>query len=868
MRRIKWFSSGIDLAIAVAAVLAIASFGAVHAQEVRLGSGRAYAILGDLPVKHRERVKPLGSAAIAEVKLICGRSNIKLQVPGSNTTLRWEPVAALLDWSARPEFWNDQDFILVEYPPLKRLLLEASIRAELRSLAGEAAPAVKSLLQALAIRSELTDADLHRVARQVGDASTTGKRLYGLAAELGDDSKWLAPRVLENAQLDYEGRTLTFPQWVGQLMDKKDRARSSGISAAPKPSSIEENAIDVGERFSHYKAIRDHNSPAFKPPDLLVIPRPFDGIHLKYTAEIFKKGMKPNEALSPLEANVANSLTEYLQGIPSKNWALPGEDGSFDQLFTVWLERNSTWTPLGIILNSADTELSRASFPLEQVAAFRKSYRDLEDAERAAPGNVPESTAVAFIAAARDLATSVGNYPGPGAMAPESRFNRIAPFSSAPLAYGFGVALLLLSLGITADLRTAAGKLCAAVYCLGMAGILAGIAFELYGILLEFRFLARIPATNLYETVVCVALAASVLGVAFEILWRKKYSALVGGGIALLASALAENLSLLDPSILTVLPVERVNRWLAGHVLTILSSYAAFGLALGLGLLALGHYLTASYRRSPPYRELAWPLLIGIPLCVLGRLGIEPSYQVVSLRLLDPQWLFYASSGLAAMGAVLTIVGGFSVLGELANRSPRRVGAVGVILAAVSSAGLIAAETGAIQGSWARALTSYDAWLVDSVGGAMIVMRLLGAQAREAFTRIELLARLIYRALQVGIVLLAAGTIVGGAWASYTWSGFWGLDPKLVCALVTLLVYLVPVLGRFAGWMNTFGIAAASVVCFMAVLMCWYGLNFVLRIGLHSYGFTESGDRAIVMAIALALLAVVGAAAWRRARSQ
>ena len=96
--------------------------------------------------------------------------------------------------------------------------------------------------------------------------------------------------------------------------------------------------------------------------------------------------------------------------------------------------------------------------------------------------------------------------------------------------------------------------------------------------------------------------------------------------------------------------------------------------------------------------------------------------------------------------------------------------------------------------------------------------------------------------MQVGVLLLAAGTIVGGAWAHSAWGGFWAWEPKEVWALITLLVYLVPLLGRFAGWMNTFGFVAASVVCFMAVLMSWYGVNFVLRVGLHDYGFTEGGD--------------------------
>jgi hypothetical protein len=47
-------------------------------------------------------------------------------------------------------------------------------------------------------------------------------------------------------------------------------------------------------------------------------------------------------------------------------------------------------------------------------------------------------------------------------------------------------------------------------------------------------------------------------------------------------------------------------------------------------------------------------------------------------------------------------------------------------------------------------------------------------------------------------------------------------------------------------------------------MMSWYGVNFVLGVGLHSYGFTEGGGQGIVMATTVGVLAIVGAAAWRR----
>ena len=53
------------------------------------------------------------------------------------------------------------------------------------------------------------------------------------------------------------------------------------------------------------------------------------------------------------------ALLQYLEGVPSKDWALPGEDGVFDQLFTGWLSARSFWVPLGVILKSDEPELSR-----------------------------------------------------------------------------------------------------------------------------------------------------------------------------------------------------------------------------------------------------------------------------------------------------------------------------------------------------------------------------------------------------------------------------------------------------------------------------------------------------------------------------
>jgi cytochrome c biogenesis factor len=111
------------------------------------------------------------------------------------------------------------------------------------------------------------------------------------------------------------------------------------------------------------------------------------------------------------------------------------------------------------------------------------------------------------------------------------------------------------------------------------------------------------------------------------------------------------------------------------------------------------------------------------------------------------------------------------------------------------------------------------------------------------------LANYCYRCIQVAVLLLAAGTILGGLWADVSWGRFWGWDPKEVWALISLLIYLAFLHARFAGWLNNFGMVAGTIFGFTMIMMSWVGVNFGLpllsdtgSVGLHSYG---SGDNAV-----------------------
>jgi cytochrome c-type biogenesis protein CcsB len=131
---------------------------------------------------------------------------------------------------------------------------------------------------------------------------------------------------------------------------------------------------------------------------------------------------------------------------------------------------------------------------------------------------------------------------------------------------------------------------------------------------------------------------------------------------------------------------------------------------------------------------------------------------------------------------------------------------------------------------------SYAAFALALGIGHIALCKVIKGQQPEAA-----LYNYLYRTLQVGVLLLATGTILGGVWANYSWGRFWDWDPKETWALITLLGYLIILHGRIAGRWAGFGMAVGAVVAFQGVLMAWYGVNFVLGVGLHSYGFGTGG---------------------------
>ncbi|MBU0505947.1 MAG: cytochrome c biogenesis protein CcsA [bacterium] len=112
-----------------------------------------------------------------------------------------------------------------------------------------------------------------------------------------------------------------------------------------------------------------------------------------------------------------------------------------------------------------------------------------------------------------------------------------------------------------------------------------------------------------------------------------------------------------------------------------------------------------------------------------------------------------------------------------------------------------------------------------------------------------------YDCIKIGVVLLAAGIILGAVWADYSWGRFWGWDPKETWSLIALLAYMIVLHGRYAGWINTKTFMPITGLAFNSILMAWFGVNYILASGLHSYGFSSGG--ALFLAIVVLIQAII-----------
>ncbi len=89
--------------------------------------------------------------------------------------------------------------------------------------------------------------------------------------------------------------------------------------------------------------------------------------------------------------------------------------------------------------------------------------------------------------------------------------------------------------------------------------------------------------------------------------------------------------------------------------------------------------------------------------------------------------------------------------------------------------------------------------------------------------------------LYPALFLLITGIFIGAIWANQSWGRYWGWDPKEVWALITMLIYAMPLHpSLFPRLQKPMAAHIFLIVAFLSVLITYFGVNFLLG-GMHSY---------------------------------
>lgn len=85
------------------------------------------------------------------------------------------------------------------------------------------------------------------------------------------------------------------------------------------------------------------------------------------------------------------------------------------------------------------------------------------------------------------------------------------------------------------------------------------------------------------------------------------------------------------------------------------------------------------------------------------------------------------------------------------------------------------------------------------------------------------------------VLFLSVGIFIGAVWANISWGSYWTWDPKEVWALITLLIYCLPLHQRSMPWFkDERHLRWYLIFALASVFITYFGVNLVLG-GMHSY---------------------------------
>jgi len=89
--------------------------------------------------------------------------------------------------------------------------------------------------------------------------------------------------------------------------------------------------------------------------------------------------------------------------------------------------------------------------------------------------------------------------------------------------------------------------------------------------------------------------------------------------------------------------------------------------------------------------------------------------------------------------------------------------------------------------------------------------------------------------LYPAVFLLTIGIFIGAVWANVSWGNYWSWDPKETWALITMIIYAMPIHCVSLKWFRRPHLYHIYMLfAFTSVLITYYGVNYFMS-GMHSY---------------------------------
>ena len=858
-------------------VAAVASAGPAAADPPAPGLSPQLGAWRSIPVLEDGRIMPLDTFARRHVETICHVQEPKLAIGPGGAVAKWHADELLLDWLVRPAAWEDVPFLIAEHEDL-RALLGLELFADTpkgRVRLKYAAPS--DVADSEPLRKRLIELDEQRDA-----AVKEGRQFRAEGVDAKVEQLWQAyvtwRQLVFRAADEAVGRTRflrTFQQFVTAwkpLHDKVPEGKSAAVDGALQGLA---EVMGNSTRFPTADVL----------PRLAGLRRAVDdlGISDDAAADVRRLARRLGDRLNALGETLYDNGGS-LHVVPALHAEALEAERSTDDDMPAWL----AWPTL----LDAEPELL-PGYPPDRVRGVRAAFETLSKAvmasvsDRGRPADV-ESATENLASRLRNLGEAVEPlrarlpidrpdadllahtaYPPQGSTNREVTYNLGDPFRMSWVA-------ALLALGAYA---VSIGRVKVPMFWLATFLLLFQLAWTAQAFASRVAITGWAPVTNMYETVIYVPFFLTFLGLCF-----------------LLAPIMAKGMSdawrmtALPPPIGTLIPGEATppdaaQRHDGGTPGSVILNWLLLVPRLGLSALVLWILAMA------PYAAGGRTIINLLPQTDVDRSIPNLNNLVVWLV----GWSVLAPAVWYLPRVILTVVASLASVpaswrrGIFSAEAPEvyRRKSFGLVVAAVAFAGTFIAWFFPIPGKqfsplqpvlrdnfWLtiHVLTIVSSYAAGALAWGLGILSLghylfgsyprgSGGRSRSPEACAEL-AGYIYKAMQVAVILLAAGTILGGLWADVSWGRFWGWDPKEVWALVSLLAYMVILHGRYAGWIGNFGLAAGAVLGAAVIGMSWYGVNFLLGAGLHSYGFGQGGQTEFFTFL-VANFVLLAAAGWR-----